>query len=184
MPVESPATPRGRQCAFRCSLSPEAPHTGSQIVMQFADKHQTAPLYLEARLTGDRQCAHRRCGSSNRGDSVGLPVAIRISGEGLGDKQSPVVTRNRADKMTALHDVNNLYVYASHGKQKVPLRQVARMDCNFRGEVIRRRNVPHCRRCRSARWARSWPCGWWEGDAVSSRPTARQTSNGPEKKRG
>jgi multidrug efflux pump subunit AcrB len=36
--------------------------------------------------------------------------------------------------------MNNLYIYSRTGKQKVPLRQVASLDYNFRAEVIRRRN--------------------------------------------
>jgi multidrug efflux pump subunit AcrB len=57
-----------------------------------------------------------------------------------GDKQIPIVARLRADELAGLNDVNNLYVYSGSGKQKVPVRQVARLDYNFRGEVIRRRN--------------------------------------------
>src|SRR5262249_7121903 len=43
-----------------------------------------------------------------------------------GDKQIPVVGRLRANEMSELDDVNNLYVSSKTGKQKIPLREVAR----------------------------------------------------------
>jgi multidrug efflux pump subunit AcrB len=46
----------------------------------------------------------------------------------------------RTDEIAGLDDVNNLYVFSRGGRQRVPLRQVASLDYNFRGEVIRRRN--------------------------------------------
>ena len=57
-----------------------------------------------------------------------------------GDKQIPVVARMRAGEIAGLNDVPNLYVYSQTGRQKIPLRQVASLDYNFRSEVIRRRN--------------------------------------------
>ncbi len=57
-----------------------------------------------------------------------------------GDKQIPVVARLRAEERAQLDDVNNLYVYSSTGTQKVPLRQISRVDYTLRDEVIRRRN--------------------------------------------
>lgn len=57
-----------------------------------------------------------------------------------GDKQIPVVARLRPDERAQLDDVNNLYVYSSTGSQKVPLRQISRVDYSLRNEVIRRRN--------------------------------------------
>ena len=57
-----------------------------------------------------------------------------------GDKQVPVVARLRADEMTGLGDLTNLYVYSGSGKQKVPIRQIASVDYSFRNEVIRRQN--------------------------------------------
>ncbi len=57
-----------------------------------------------------------------------------------GDKQIPVVARLRSDEISGLEAMNDLYVYSRSGRQKVPLRQVASLDYNFRSEVIRRRN--------------------------------------------
>ncbi len=57
-----------------------------------------------------------------------------------GDKQIPVVARLRPDERARLEDVNNLYVYSSTGAQKIPLRQISRIDYSLRNEVIRRRN--------------------------------------------
>jgi len=57
-----------------------------------------------------------------------------------GDKQIPVVARLRADERAKLDDLNNLYVYSATGSQKIPLRQISRIDYSLRSEVIRRRN--------------------------------------------
>jgi multidrug efflux pump subunit AcrB len=57
-----------------------------------------------------------------------------------GDKQIPVVVRLRVNERAQLDDVSNLYVYSGAGSQKVPLRQVSRLQYSFRNEVIRRRN--------------------------------------------
>jgi multidrug efflux pump subunit AcrB len=57
-----------------------------------------------------------------------------------GDKQIPVVARLRPNERAGLNDVNNLYVYSSTGSQRVPLRQISRVDYSLRNEVIRRRN--------------------------------------------
>jgi multidrug efflux pump subunit AcrB len=199
---------------FWYSLSPEAPHTNyAQIVLLFQDKRQTHQLlpYIQSRVSKEVASARIDVRQLENGDSVGLPVAIRISGEdnatlrvtservqnvlrdiplvtrvrdnwgedrfnvelnvnadranlaGLtnldiagsssaavtgtslttlreGDKQIPVVARLRSEEIAGLDDVRNLYVYSRTGKQKIPLRQVASLDYNFRSEVIRRRN--------------------------------------------
>ncbi len=57
-----------------------------------------------------------------------------------GSKQIPIVARLRADERAQLDDINNLYVYSGTGTQKVPLRQIARIDYTLKTEVIRRRN--------------------------------------------
>lgn len=57
-----------------------------------------------------------------------------------GDKQIPVVSRLRPNERAQLDDVQNLYVYASSGTQKVPLGQVSSIDYSLQEEVIRRRN--------------------------------------------
>jgi multidrug efflux pump subunit AcrB len=39
-----------------------------------------------------------------------------------------------------LNDINNLYVYSGTGTQKVPLREISKIDYTLKTEVIRRRN--------------------------------------------
>lgn len=57
-----------------------------------------------------------------------------------GDKQIPIVARLRPNERAQLDDVQGLYVYSSSGTQKIPLRQVSRIDYSLQDEVIRRRN--------------------------------------------
>src|SRR5262249_44266352 len=57
-----------------------------------------------------------------------------------GDKQIPIVARMRADERAALSDVRNLYVYSSHGTQKVPLEAVTTIEYGTQGEKMWRRN--------------------------------------------
>jgi multidrug efflux pump subunit AcrB len=66
----------------------------------------------------------------------GIPVTVLREGS----KQIPVVARLRADERAQLDDINNLYVYSGTGTQRVPLRDVSRIDYSLRTEVIRRRN--------------------------------------------
>jgi multidrug efflux pump subunit AcrB len=215
MPVEALSSfVGGGAPRFWYSLSPEAPHTNyAQIVLLFRDKHQTQHLlpYIQSRASKEVANARIDVRQLENGDSVGLPVAIRISGADSdtlrgtseriqkvlrdiplvtrvrdnwgedrfnvklnvnadranlagvsnldiadassaavtgaalttlreGDKQIPVVARLRSEEITALDDLNNLYISSRTGKQKVPLRQVASLDYNFRSEMIRRRN--------------------------------------------
>ncbi len=57
-----------------------------------------------------------------------------------GDKQIPVVARLRMEERAQLNDIENLYVYSRTGPQKVPLREISKIDYDMRAEVIRRRN--------------------------------------------
>src|SRR5262249_847709 len=57
-----------------------------------------------------------------------------------GDEQIPIVVRLRSEEIAGLEDLNNLYVFSGSGKQKIPLRQGASLDYNFRSKMIRRRN--------------------------------------------
>jgi multidrug efflux pump subunit AcrB len=57
-----------------------------------------------------------------------------------GDRQIPVIFRLRAEERARLSDVQNLYVTASQGGQKVPLRQVSKIGYAMETEKIRRRN--------------------------------------------
>ena len=85
MPVEALSSFIGGGAPrFWYSLAPEAPHTNyAQVVMLFHDKRQTHKLlpYIQSRV--DREVAGARIDvrQLENGDSVGLPVAIRISGE-------------------------------------------------------------------------------------------------------
>jgi multidrug efflux pump subunit AcrB len=95
---------------------------------------------VELKVDSDRA---NMAGLSNA--DVAGSSATAINGASLttlreGDKQIPVVARLRSDEMSGLNDMSNLYIYSRTGKQKVPLRQVASLDYNFRSEVIRRRN--------------------------------------------
>ncbi len=51
----------------------------------------------------------------------GTPVTVLREG----NKQIPVVARLRMDERAQLSDVQNLYVYSSHGKQRVPLMEIS-----------------------------------------------------------
>jgi hypothetical protein len=69
---------------FWYSLSPDAPHTNyAQIVMLFHDKHQTHRLlpYIQSRVSKEVANARVDVRQLENDDSVGLPVAIRISGD-------------------------------------------------------------------------------------------------------
>ena len=56
------------------------------------------------------------------------------------NKQIPIVARLRPDERVRLDDLSNLYVYASGGTQKVPLRQISKIEYSLRNDVIARRN--------------------------------------------
>ncbi len=76
---------------------------------------------------------------------VAAASAVGLSGFELttlreGDKQIPVIARLRMTERAQLTDLDNLYVYASQGTQKVPLQQVATMTYQLHPEKIRRRN--------------------------------------------
>ena len=84
---------------FWYSLSPEAPHTNyAQIVMLFPDKRQTHRLlpYIQSRVSKEVANARIDVRQLENGDSVGLPVAIRISGE---DSDTLRVTAERVRKV-------------------------------------------------------------------------------------
>ena len=74
--------------------------------------------------------------SASTSGMSGIPVTILREG----NKQIPVLARLRADERAQLDDINNLYVYSGTGTQKVPLRQISRIDYSLSTEVIRRRN--------------------------------------------
>jgi multidrug efflux pump subunit AcrB len=56
-----------------------------------------------------------------------------------GDKEIPVVARLRMEERGQLSDVQNLYVYASQGSQKVPLMQISSIERAMETQRIRRR---------------------------------------------
>lgn len=57
-----------------------------------------------------------------------------------GHKQIPVVARLRMNERAQLGDVQNLYVYAAQGTQKVPLGLVSRVDYGLETQRLQRRN--------------------------------------------
>src|SRR5262249_37800644 len=84
---------------FWYSLSPEAPHTNyAQVVMLFRDKRQTHRLLPYIQSRGSQEIANARIDvrQLENGDSVGLPGAIRISGE---DADTLRVTSERVQKV-------------------------------------------------------------------------------------
>lgn len=66
----------------------------------------------------------------------GVPLTVLREGS----RQIPVIARLRADERAQLADIDNLYVYSNAGGQKVPLREISRVDYSLKTEVIRRRN--------------------------------------------
>jgi len=100
IPVEALSTFVGGSAPrFWYSLSPESPHTNyAQVVMLFHDKRQTHLLlpYIQSRV--DREVASARVDvrQLENGDSVGLPVAIRISGD---DSATLRATSERVQKV-------------------------------------------------------------------------------------
>ncbi len=76
---------------FWYSLSPEAPHPNyAQIVLVFEDKHQTHHLLPHIQERVNREVAGARVDvrQLETGDSVGLPVAIRVSGDEIATLRS------------------------------------------------------------------------------------------------
>ena len=57
-----------------------------------------------------------------------------------GDKQIPIVARMRMEERAQLSDMQNLYVYSTHGSEKVPLREVSSVQYGMQTEKVRRRN--------------------------------------------
>src|SRR5262249_10793435 len=71
---------------FWYSLSPEAMHPNyAQVVMVFENKHHTHELlpYIQTRVSKEIANARIDVRQLESGDSVGLPVAIRVSGEDI-----------------------------------------------------------------------------------------------------
>jgi multidrug efflux pump subunit AcrB len=199
---------------FWFSVSPELQQLNyAQIIIQVKDKHDTAHLIgpLQKALSEKVPGARIDVRQLESGKAVGLPVAIRLSGEDIntlrgyaarvqsiieeteiaerprddwgeesfavrlktdaerantagltnydvamasqsamsghqvtslrdGDKQIPVVAKLRMEERAQLGDINNLYVYASKGSQKIHLRQVASLEYGMQTEKMRSRN--------------------------------------------
>lgn len=92
MPIEAMSSFIGGGAPrFWYSLSPEAPHPNyAQMVLVFEDKHQTHLLlpHIQERINREIAGARVDVRQLETGDSVGLPVAIRISGEDIGTLRS------------------------------------------------------------------------------------------------
>jgi multidrug efflux pump subunit AcrB len=92
MPIEAMSSfVGGSGPRFWYSLSPEAPHPNyAQIVLVFEDKHDTHYLLPHIQKRIDREIAGARVDvrQLETGDSVGLPVAIRVSGEDIAALQA------------------------------------------------------------------------------------------------
>ena len=75
---------------------------------------------------------------------VAASSAVGMNGRPVGmlrdkDKQIPIIARMRPEERAQLEDVENLYVYGQKG-EKVPLRQISRIDYSLATERIQRRN--------------------------------------------
>jgi multidrug efflux pump subunit AcrB len=66
----------------------------------------------------------------------GYPVSTLREGK----EQIPIVTRLRPSERAQLSDIQSLYVYSTHGPQKVPLESVSTIAYNMETEKILRRN--------------------------------------------
>ena len=88
MPIEALSSfVGGGAPRFWYSLSPESPHPNyAQVVLLLRDKHQTHQLlpHIQSRVSREIAAARIDVRQLENGDSVGLPVAIRISGEDAG----------------------------------------------------------------------------------------------------
>jgi len=92
MPIEAMSSfVGGGGPRFWYSLSPEAPHPNyAQVVLVIAEKHWTHHLlpHIQDRINREIAGARVDVRQLETGDSVGLPVAIRISGEDIGTLRS------------------------------------------------------------------------------------------------
>ncbi|MGL1863531.1 MAG: efflux RND transporter permease subunit [Pseudodesulfovibrio sp.] len=80
---------------------------------------------------------------------VARSVGIGLSGSSvtnlrLGDKEIPVVARLLPEERSGLESIDNLYVYAGQGQQKIPLSAVASTSLEMRPEKIMRRDHFRC----------------------------------------
>ncbi|KWT92920.1 efflux RND transporter permease subunit [Candidatus Magnetominusculus xianensis] len=91
-------------------------------------------------VDGDRA---NLAGVTNR--DVATSALMGINGYQLsslreGHKQIPITARLRMDERAQLSDIQNLYVFSSNGKVKVPVRQVSSLHYGLETEEIYRRN--------------------------------------------
>ena len=76
---------------------------------------------------------------------VAASTAIALNGYEVGvlregDKQIPIVARQRMEERAQLADLQSLYVYSGQSAQKVPLRQISSVSYSMRPAKINRRN--------------------------------------------
>jgi multidrug efflux pump subunit AcrB len=76
---------------------------------------------------------------------VAMSSAVATSGATVGhlregDREIPIVARLRPEERARLVDLQDLYVNAQSGPQKVPVREVSRLAYSLRPEKIRHRN--------------------------------------------
>ena len=63
---------------------------------------------------------------------------VQVSTLQYGNKQIPIVARVNEDERATLSDVQNLYVSASNGAQKIPIRSVSNLETELSLQRIRR----------------------------------------------
>jgi multidrug efflux pump subunit AcrB len=76
---------------------------------------------------------------------VAASTAVALNGHQVGvlrerNKQVPIVARLRVEERAQLTDLQGLYVYASQGTQRVPLRQISSLNYTLQPAKLNRRN--------------------------------------------
>jgi multidrug efflux pump subunit AcrB len=82
-------------------------------------------------------------GVTNQDVAVASLAAIsgrRVGTLREGHEQIPIVARLRMEERAQLSDLQDLYVFASQGTQKIPLQQVSRIEYSLATEKLQRRN--------------------------------------------
>ncbi len=112
------------------------PIPGVQVVQN--DWFAESPK-VKLRIDPDRAnlagMTNRDIAASTTAAMSGIPVTTLREG----NRQIPVIARLRVMERAQLSDVQNLYVYSSHGSQKVPLRTVSSVVHEMETERIRRK---------------------------------------------
>jgi multidrug efflux pump subunit AcrB len=110
----------------------------SPLVARVRDDWSNETMRMTLRVDSDRA---NLAGVTNQ--DVALSSAAGLSGVEVatvrdGDREIPVVARMQAPQRAGLSDLENLYVFSTENKNKVPLLDVASVEHGFRTERYRR----------------------------------------------